>query len=216
MDHRTRSGQQRREKTARRLHAAALAVFAERGLEACVIDEVIQRAGVARGTFYYYYPSTQALVAALADAISQEIMQLIDPQLQPLRDPAARVATGVRLALQLVAANRQLATFLVRGGPTVVGANPLVRDYLPRDLADGLASGRFTLGSVELGFDLVLGAVLMAFGRISLGPLPSEHDQQLAQALLLALGLNQTDAALLAVQPLPELVPAEGSLLRCG
>ncbi|MDX2007212.1 MAG: TetR family transcriptional regulator [Meiothermus sp.] len=45
---------------------AARAVFAEKGLEAAKISEIVARAGVAQGTFYLYFPSKTSLVEALA------------------------------------------------------------------------------------------------------------------------------------------------------
>ncbi|HNN08489.1 MAG TPA: helix-turn-helix domain-containing protein, partial [Azospira sp.] len=55
VDHRTRVGQERRERTRAKLLAAALPVFAKHGADAAIIDSIIQQAGVARGTFYNYF-----------------------------------------------------------------------------------------------------------------------------------------------------------------
>ncbi len=50
-DHRTRVGKERSARTERRILEAALEVFADRGPDAPAIDDFVQAAGVARGTF---------------------------------------------------------------------------------------------------------------------------------------------------------------------
>ena len=58
-----------REKVARRetILKAAKAVFAEKGLLASTIDEVSERAEVAKGTIYLYFKSKEEMFSALLD-----------------------------------------------------------------------------------------------------------------------------------------------------
>ena len=65
-DHRTRVGRERRERTQARIIEAALRVFAEKGPDAPIIDDFIKAAGVARGTFYNYFPSKDAILREFA------------------------------------------------------------------------------------------------------------------------------------------------------
>lgn len=44
---------------------AALNVFAEHGFEAARLDDVAERAGVAKGTLYLYFPDKQAMLEAI-------------------------------------------------------------------------------------------------------------------------------------------------------
>jgi AcrR family transcriptional regulator len=60
---------QEREARTRALLAAALDVFLERGFESARLDEVAQRAGVAKGTLYLYFPSKEALFEALIGSL---------------------------------------------------------------------------------------------------------------------------------------------------
>lgn len=46
-----------------KIAAAALALFAERGLEGAAIDEIARRAGVTRATIYRRWPTREALIA---------------------------------------------------------------------------------------------------------------------------------------------------------
>lgn len=49
------------------LLATAQALFLERGYDATSVDEIIVRAGVSKGTFYYYFSSKDVVLEALAE-----------------------------------------------------------------------------------------------------------------------------------------------------
>jgi AcrR family transcriptional regulator len=61
MDGRTR----RREDTRQKLYEAAVDLIAERGYSATTVDDIAARAGVAKGTVYYNFPSKPALFEEL-------------------------------------------------------------------------------------------------------------------------------------------------------
>ena len=52
--------------------ATAQALFFERGYEATRVDEIIGRAGLSKGAFYYYFSSKEAVLEALAEQMAQE------------------------------------------------------------------------------------------------------------------------------------------------
>lgn len=51
------------------LVAAAAAVFAERGVEATTVDDIVRAAGAAKGTFYLYFGTKDEAVAAVAEQL---------------------------------------------------------------------------------------------------------------------------------------------------
>src|SRR5690348_14812765 len=55
----------RREDTRQRLYEAAVALVAEQGFSATTVDDIAERAGVAKGTVYYNFPSKTALFEEL-------------------------------------------------------------------------------------------------------------------------------------------------------
>lgn len=212
-DHRPRVGAQRRGRMRARLVQGALQVFAERGIDASVIDDLIRTAGVSRGTFYNYFRTNEELLVAVSGALSDELMRLVDPVVREERDPAARIATGIRLFFELFRANPHLCAFMARGGMRVLSGNNLVSDYLPRDLRDGMTAGRFNIGSVALGFDLVAGTVLAAAYRLLQGDVDQEYPADLVKAVMIALGLNPLEAAEIAGRPVPVLHLPDDSIL---
>lgn len=211
-DHRTRVGRERRERTRARLLAGALPVFAEHGVEARVIDLVIGQAGVARGTFYNYFRSSEELFTALAQAVSDEILGVVDPVVLRHDDPAVRLACGITLSIRLVGCYPLLARFLVRGGLAALTAGSLTTEVIPREVRAGMAAGRFTVVHERLAFDLVLGPVMAAFHTLLNADVPEDYPQALAQAVLQSLGLEASEARRCASVEFGEIRLPEGSL----
>ena len=214
-DHRTRVGAERRRKMRTRLIESALLVFARRGVEGSVIDEVITTAGVARGTFYNYFNSNEELLRAVAEEVGNQMLQIVDPVVRTIDDPAARVACGVRLTLIVARAHPQLAAFLARVGPPALGVQSLAAELLGRDVKAGMESARFTAMHPRLGFDLVSGPVLSAFHTLLTAKVPASYPQDMAEAILLSLGVAKASAHRLAHLPLGDLaLPADSLLVR--
>jgi TetR/AcrR family transcriptional regulator, cholesterol catabolism regulator len=61
-------GRRERKKLAveRRIREAALELFREKGYEAATVEEIAERADVAKGTFFNYFPRKDTLLEALA------------------------------------------------------------------------------------------------------------------------------------------------------
>ena len=214
-DHRTRVAADRREKMRARLIESAMLVFARRGAEGSVIDEVITTAEVSRGTFYHYFRTNEELLSAVAAEVGNQLLQIVDPVIRELPDPAARVACGIRLALMVARAHPCLAGFMARVGPPALGAQSLATVYLPRDIEAGIASGRFAPLPPRLAFDLITGPVLAAFHTLQTETVPDDYPQQMAQAVLLALGVPKAAAAKAVALPLPPLqLPQDALLVR--
>ena len=84
--------------------AAANSLAAEAGINAVQIGPVSQRAGVATGTVYRYFPSKIELVAALVAAVSEREISAMcrsaDAAPGPLSALAAAITAFAALALE--------------------------------------------------------------------------------------------------------------------
>lgn len=212
-DHRPRVAAERRERTRAKLIACALAVIAQRGLEPGVIDEVITAAGVARGTFYNYFRTHEALWAGVAEAVSNEIVRVIDPLVLRHRDPAARVAAGLRYALQLARTYPLFAGFVIHGGVSAIRQGGQATQNIMRDIDAGIAAGRFAPLPAALILDLVLGPVVAAFASVQADDTPRDYPEQFAQAVLQALGVPRAAAQRYATRELAPIEIPASSLL---
>lgn len=67
----------KRDRTRIVLIEAAIDVLSERGLEGCSIDDLMQVAGMARGTFYNHFESREDLVVCASNFIREKIYQAV-------------------------------------------------------------------------------------------------------------------------------------------
>lgn len=81
----------KRERTRAALLDAAIGVIAEHGTEFACIDETVQRAGMARGTFYNYFETRDHLLQAVA----QRMVELVDERVADHLDLRWNAATQV-------------------------------------------------------------------------------------------------------------------------
>lgn len=217
VNHRSRVGAERRERTRSRLVESALRVFTEHGIQAGTIDRVIRTAEVSRGTFYNYFRTDADLFAAVATEVGDELIRIVNPLVLPYADPAARVACGIRLVIGLAHGNRILAEFLVRGGPGALRHGLMIEQVVLRDISLGIASGDFSVKDPRLALDLLLGPVSLAFHTVLAGDEPADYAQGLAQGVLQSLGIPQSRAEWLCAAALDEaMIPADSLFRRAG
>jgi AcrR family transcriptional regulator len=212
-DHRPRVAAERRERMRLRLFTSALSLVAEKGPAATSIDDVISRAEVARGTFYKYFPSPDALVQELALELANELIRMAEPVVQTLSDPAERVSAGIRIVSRLAVFHPAVAGFLVRlGWPDPVGPG-LLLDYVRRDLTNGLSAGRFAAMPIALAVNIVSSAVLGATHCMLQPGCEPDFPELSAAAALRALGLDGRTAQRIATRPLAPVDPLPDGLL---
>ena len=110
-----RATQHRAERRAHIL-ASAIRVFAERGYHHTSITDIVDAAGVARGTFYLYFESKSAVFMVLLDELFLHLREHVsgvstDADAKPIEEQLFGI---VRLVLQTILHNRALATILFR------------------------------------------------------------------------------------------------------
>jgi AcrR family transcriptional regulator len=59
--------ERKKEETRGRITRAALELFHEKGFEATTVDEITERADVAKGTFFNYFPKKESVLEALSE-----------------------------------------------------------------------------------------------------------------------------------------------------
>lgn len=81
----------RREK-ASAIRDAALGLFLERGIDAVSVDDIMKRAGMAKGGFYRYFETQTALVAELIEPARALMVEALEACSVDLRTAATRDA----------------------------------------------------------------------------------------------------------------------------
>ncbi|HZN94476.1 MAG TPA: TetR/AcrR family transcriptional regulator [Myxococcales bacterium] len=99
---------ERGRRTRQKLLEAAEAVFGERGYEHASVAEITQRAGVAQGTFYVYFPDKLTVFVKLVDDLGDRLRAEIRQGLQGLTDRIDVEREGFRSFFKFVARHRAL------------------------------------------------------------------------------------------------------------
>jgi AcrR family transcriptional regulator len=204
---------ERRARMRRSLVEAALLVFAEKGVDASVIDDVITAADVSRGTFYNYFRTNAELLIAANEDLGNELVFQIEQAVGSLPSPAVRLATGIRLYFDMARRFPLLANFLAQVGPRAASPGNLLYTYLPVHLAEGMRRGEFVAMPMSAALDILVGSGILAVARISAGEANDEYLDACLQGLIRSLGFSPERAKGLVVNPLPSLVFTEDSLL---
>jgi len=214
-DHRPRVAAERRERMRLRLLSTAVRISAEKGPAAMSIDDVVAGADVSRGSFYKYFPSTDALVREVGTQVANELIRMAEPVVIGFDDPAERVACGIRLVARTAIDLPVIAAFIVRlGWPDVRGPGILL-DFLRRDLSAGIRQRRFARMPITLALNIVCGTVLGAAHCMLAPDCERDFAEQAAASALRALGIDADEAKqistrrLKAVDPLPAGLFAE-------
>lgn len=200
----------RTENVARRLAAredailaAATAVAGEGGMEAVQIAAVAERAGIAAGTVYRYFPSKTDLVAEMVTAVAEREIGAMRAAAAAAPGPLSALAAATATFAARALAERQLAWAMIA---EPVGANvDAVRLDFRRSLAAELAAriraaiegGHLPDQDAAVAAPAIVGALLEGL----LGPLAPKLDDATARraavqsATLLALrALGVVDA----------------------
>jgi AcrR family transcriptional regulator len=87
---------------------AAEALFGEKGYYETSIVDITQRAGVALGTFYLYFPSKQAIFHELVEHLNRRLRQELRNSTQGLADRAEVERVGLQAFFEFVKRHRNL------------------------------------------------------------------------------------------------------------
>ena len=187
-------GRDRRARTRAQLMQAARALYAERAVEAVTIDELVNEAGVAKGTFYVHFEHLTDLQAAVAGELAQTFDDLLQPLRLKLADPIERIAAGCAAFIREALRDPAWGSLVARGAwalPTVASA---ARTNLSRDLHHAAAKGRLSAMTPELAFDLVTGIVLQAMRAAGERRLSPSDAPAAVEAILRAVGVASDEA----------------------
>ena len=164
---------ERRARMRRKLVESALLVFAEKGVDASVIDDVIAAADVSRGTFYNYFRTNGELLAAAIEELGNELVEHIEER---VKVDSLRRRRGFSPACGSTSTPRDgfplFARFVARVGPDAIGPGSLVNDYIPVHIAEAIEAGEFVDAAVADRARHVVGVGLTS-SRASPRPTPT-------------------------------------------
>ncbi|CAB3915711.1 HTH-type transcriptional regulator BetI [Achromobacter denitrificans] len=165
------------------LMAAAEALFIQKGVEATTISEIVERAGVAKGTFYHYFTSKNDMLAALRAKFSQGFLDHIERAVGACApdDGVARLRAWTRAGVEAYFDGYALHDVVFHDAQHPdrgVAEKSAVLDQLEGILEAGARAGCWTLD------DAALAAIVLYHG------MHGAVDARIAQGRLDARGLS--------------------------
>jgi AcrR family transcriptional regulator len=154
----------------RQILLAAKQVFAEEGYHGASINQIIERAQIARGTFYLYFESKAAIFDSILDEAMAELrarITRIDVDDAGAPPPAVQLRDNLVRTLEYVVGDRALASILLTSGkaaePEAVdrlnGFYGEVRAVMARALEQGIDMKLVRPCHVQLTAAALLGTV---------------------------------------------------------
>ena len=191
--------------------AAARALASESGMGAVQIVPVAERAGIAAGTVYHYFPSKDDLVAALVAVIAEQEIAAIRGAAAAAPGPLSALAAAIKAFAVRALRERRLAFAMLAGAAEADAAADRLafRHQLVAELATyiraAIAAGHLPEQDAEFAAAAVIGAVIEGLlGPLSGASETAEAQHSAAQALTLfalrALGVVDARARGLVVQ----------------
>lgn len=141
-------------------------LLAENPIDAITINNIVEAAGVAKGSFYNHFPDKETLASAVATEIRSEVERAVEASNINVTDPAYKVVRGICNHLQLAWSDPRRATIMLRGHETNSTAESPLNLNIRAHLQEGLCSGRFAPRCEEVGIIQLIGTTYVSMFRI--------------------------------------------------
>ena len=164
------------------------------------VDEVVEEAEVAKGTFYVHFASLAELQAAVADELAHEFDELLQPRRLALVDPIERIAAGCGAFIGEALRNPAWGALVARGAVAMPNIARGARERLAEDVRRAAANRRLGDVTPELAFEFAIGIVLQAMQAAAEGRIARSQGPSVVAAVLRAIGVAPDPARVVALR----------------
>jgi AcrR family transcriptional regulator len=175
---------------------ATQALLAKRSFDALSVDEIVERADVARGTFYNYFGDKDVLERELASQVRVRVENEIARTNEGISDPAERIARGFCCIVRFFLGAREQAAAMARLFPHATDPAAPINSGVRGDVTEGLARGRIVASSEDVAVAYIVGLFMAGVNRAL--DLPSGQVAtfagDLGAIMLRGLGLSRSQA----------------------
>jgi len=199
----------RAQRTRSALLAAGFELLAERPIDAIAIDEVVARAGVAKGSFFNHFTDKPGFGNAIAEQVRRELESRVDAANAGVTDPVVRIAGGMRVGVQFALTQRKHAIVMLRGLDVSTAIDHELNRGLRADIAALTATGMARPEAATSGVRFWLGLCQVAMlNVIERQHAPAEAALRLREMLVLGLtglGVDEARARSVAAEAAAQL-----------
>ena len=138
-------------RTRHALLAAGFDLLAQRPIDAIPIDDVVAKAGVAKGSFFNHFSDKAGFAAAVAAEVRAKLERRVGEANSGEHDPLLRLVGGMRVAIEFALTDRKQAIVMLRGLEwSTARAHPLNRGILA-DIEAAVANGSIRSEATNVG-----------------------------------------------------------------
>jgi AcrR family transcriptional regulator len=205
VDFRTRTGQARRARTRSKILSAAFELLDKRGVDRVTVEDVREKAGLARGSFYNYFVTYEEMLKALASDLAQQINREQSERFESVSNLAERIWSHLRYAILRGASDRSCTEILVRITPLVGPLNEEMRAHAERTVRTSVKSKAIDVPSASVALDLGFGLSTMMWQRALKARIDAKDLEAAGLMLMRAYGVPEVEARRISRLPLPKL-----------
>lgn len=199
----------RRAKTRELLIETAARLFSQSHPDSVTIEDIIQAAGLAKGTFYNHFTDKEALSLE----VLRRVLARADAGVAALNidvtDPAERIARGICFYARLAMMDPVEGRLLSHNAPLDLASDAFDSTGFAPDVGAGIASGRLRVATREGGAVAIVGASWALMFRLLIQPNASAAiflSQQVGTMTLQGLGLSSVEADALSARCCDEIL----------
>lgn len=141
-------------------------LLAKHPIDAITINQIVETAGVAKGSFYNHFPDKEALATTVSDAIRKEIEQRVLESNRNITDPAYKVARGVCNHVKLAVEDPRRAIIMLRNAASKTSSDFPLNRNIQAHVSEGVESARFDARCENVGMLQIIGVTFMIMTRI--------------------------------------------------
>lgn len=170
------------------LIAAGFELLVERPIDAIPIDDLVAKAGVAKGSFFNHFKDKSDFAAVIAAEVRLELEALVAKANETVSDPVERIAGGMRVSLEFAIRQPKRSMVLLRSmGTPTMREHPL-NHGLRADIEAAASRNLIRPEAERFGVLYWLGLCQVLMQDALIGRIPlSEAENRLSDMLVLGL-----------------------------
>ena len=176
------------------------------------VEDIAAHAEVSKATFYKCFRSVEDLLNVSAKQMGAELISPIVSVGSTISDIALRTATKTRIAIRMMTSIPLLGRLMLKTEWPFGDTRHKGYQDVQKDIAAGIAQGRFTDMPLEIGTNLVFTTLRVAVQDILNSTHTEEYETQVIYTLLLSLGVDAKTADEISKIPFDQLpdLPKKG------
>jgi len=205
----------RRLRTRTALMGAGQRLFADRHFDGVTIDEIVDAADVAKGSFYNHFEGKEGLAHAIIELVQGDCEREVFAVNRDVTDPSTRVARAMAVMIRYAKEHPDRYRAMVALTGRQADMNAPINDGARRDIEQGLSAGQFKDIPVEIGVAMMQGMIAYAveyFATERPAGARKTVGKDMALMLLRALGVPSDEAKPIAAKAFEDIIDSRSTV----